>query len=156
MLNSAQTFQDYPQQVIMNNPQAQRGIRDFQAFPGVPVAESQGLSQSLARPHVIHPFVEKGIEEAKAIPLRQGTDGASRLGQRVPQVKIRYILGHFHAPAPAHFFIPKIDRSGRQPLHHPTALIKAALFSSVSEPWNSQRKEREYRVICPKIYFKRS
>jgi hypothetical protein len=86
-LDSAQAFQDLPQQVLMDNPQAQRSIRDFQAFPRVPAAKSQGLSQSFARPHVIHSFVEQRIEEAKTIPFRQGTDWTARLGQRVPEVK---------------------------------------------------------------------
>ena len=131
-LDSVQTFQDLPQQVLMDNPQSQRSIRDFQAFPRVPVAESQGLSQSFARFHIIHPLVKKGIEEAKAIPFHQEADRAARLGERVPEVKIRYIPGLFPAPAPNHFFIPKMDRSGSQPPQQPTEFIKEALFSSVS------------------------
>jgi len=106
-LDSVRTLQDLPQQVLMDNPQPQRSIRDFQAFPRVPVAESQGLSQSFARPNIIHPLVKKGIEEAKAIPFHQEADRAAWLGHGVPEIEIRYVLGLFPAPAPTHFFIPK-------------------------------------------------
>jgi hypothetical protein len=92
MLDFGQALLDSLQHIIIDNPQPQRTILDFQRFPSVPVTESQGLSQFFPRSHVVHPFIEQSIEEAEAIPFRQGTYRATRLAQRIPEVEIGNIL----------------------------------------------------------------